>query len=138
MVDIKRKYTKQEAQDLRRSHEQTKEILSHSYSQSVIEAGEKQWEVDYLRIINGETTLAELETEALSKWDKKIALACQIDRQQEIFNDALSLFKLMNKEHKFYERHQSCVEDAHKRLMRLKCKYIELVWSTTRLSTENH
>ncbi|WP_288490936.1 hypothetical protein [uncultured Acinetobacter sp.] len=56
MINNKRKYAYQEVLKRQKAHESAKSILNHSYSKSIIDMAEKEYEEDFQKIIDGETT----------------------------------------------------------------------------------
>lgn len=119
-------YTEEEAVELRRAHTLAKSILGHSYPQSIIEAAEMRYEEELQRIIRGEVTREEVESELLLKWDRKVALQMKIEKLEKelkVGQEILNNWK--NTEDPLFERHKSCVEGILFRLVNIKCQLIE-------------
>ncbi|MGE9796643.1 hypothetical protein [Acinetobacter baumannii] len=110
-------YTEEEAVELRRAHTLAKSILGHSYPQNIIEAAEKWYEEELQRIIRGEITQEEVESELLHQWNKKVALQqriSELEKELKVGQEILNNWK--NKEDPLFERHKSCVEGQRLRL----------------------
>ncbi|MDQ9834617.1 hypothetical protein [Acinetobacter soli] len=119
-------YTEEEAVELRRAHTLAKSILGHSYPQNIIEAAEKWYEEELQRIIRGEITQEEVESELLHQWNKKVALQQRISElEKELKVGQEILYNWKNKEDPLFERHKSCVEGILSRLVNIKCQLIE-------------
>ncbi|MDE3321479.1 hypothetical protein ACH8I4_17885 [Acinetobacter sp. ABJ_C3_5] len=119
-------YTEEEAVELRRAHTLAKSILGHSYPQNIIEAAEKWYEEELQRIIRGEITQEEVESELLHQWNKKVALQqriSELEKELKVGQEILNNWK--NKEDPLFERHKSCVEGILSRLVNIKCQLIE-------------
>ncbi|WHR57178.1 hypothetical protein [Acinetobacter haemolyticus] len=114
-------YTDEEAVELRTAHMLAKNIMGHSYPQNVIEAAEKRSEEDFERIVSGEVTREEIESELLLKWDRKVALQMKIDKLEKEFQEGQDILNnWKNNKDPFFERHKSCVEAQHQKLIELK------------------
>ncbi|MDA4853376.1 hypothetical protein PGK05_04255 [Acinetobacter baumannii] len=110
-------YTDEEAVELRTAHMLAKNIMGHSYPQNVIEAAEKRSEEDFERIVSGEVTRAEVETELLLQWNKKMALQQRISELEKELKDGQEILNnWKNTEDPLFERHKSCVEGQCLRL----------------------
>lgn len=114
-------YTDEEAVELRTAHMLAKNIMGHSYPQNVIEAAEKRSEEDFERIVSGEVTREEIESELLLKWDRKVALQMKIDKLEKEFQEGQDILNnWKNNKDPFFERHKGCVEAQHQKLIELK------------------
>lgn len=121
MADAKHIYTEEETEELRRAHNSSKNILSHSYSQSIIDEAEKGWEKDFNRVISGETTLEEIEASLLANWDNKAALQNRIYELESEFRESETILNNSNDtNHLFYERYKSYVDGLRRRINQLK------------------
>ena len=119
-------YTEEEAVELHRSHTLAKSILGHSYPQNIIEAAEKGYEEELQRIIRGEVTREEVESELLLKWDRKVALQMKIEKLEKELKDGLEILnKWKDREQPMFERHKSCVEGISSRLENIQRQLIE-------------
>lgn len=88
MINNKRKHADQGVLKRQKAHESAKSILNHSYSKSIIDMAKKEYEEDYQKIIDGETTFEEVEAKLLKKWDKKVALQRRMVKLGEEFKEA--------------------------------------------------
>ncbi|WP_098728759.1 hypothetical protein [Acinetobacter baumannii] len=114
-------YTEEEAVELRRVHTLAKSILGHSYPQNIIEEAEKWYEEELQRIIRGEITREEIESELLHQWNKKIALQqriSELEKELKVGQEILNNWK--NTEDPLFERHKSCVEGILCRLEEMR------------------
>lgn len=121
-------YTDEEAIELRTVHTLAKSILSHSYSPYVIDVAEKRSEEDFQRIVSGDVTRAEVEAELLLQWNKKEALQQRIDELQKELEEGLEILNnWKNTEDPLFERHKSCVEAQHQKLIELKKQLLRII-----------
>ncbi|EPN9319309.1 hypothetical protein NRA58_13455 [Acinetobacter baumannii] len=119
-------YTEEEAVELRRAHTLAKSILEHSYPQNIIEEAEKRYEEELQRIIRGEVTIEEVESELLLKWNRKVALQMKFEKlEQELKEGQEILNNWENKEQPMFERHKNCVKGILCRLEDIKRQLIE-------------
>ena len=110
-----------------KAHESAKSILNHSYSKSIIDMAEKEYEEDFQKIIDGETTFEEVEAKLLKKWDKKVALQRRIVKLEEEFKEANDIINdWNNKNNPLYERHKNCTEGLASRIDKIKKELLEM------------
>ena len=127
MINNKRKYADQEVLKRQKAHESAKSILNHSYSKSIIDMAEKEYEEDFQKIIDGETTFEEVEAKLLKKWDKKVALQRRIVKLEEEFKEANDIINdWNNKNNPLYERHKNCTEGLASRIDKMKKELLEM------------
>lgn len=127
MSNSRHNQTKEKILVLQQNHEFSKIILSHSYSQSVVDAAEKECEEDLKKIIDGETTFEEVEAKLLKKWDKKVALQRRILKLEEEFKEASEILNdWHNKSNPLYERHKDCTESLASRIDKMKKELLKM------------